>query len=35
MSNSPSRTLTKSEEKSLADLKEKLSEEFLADEVNT
>ena len=32
MSNSPSKTFTKKEEKGLADLKEKLSEESLADE---
>jgi hypothetical protein len=34
MSNSPSRTLTKSEEKALAAFREKLNEETLADEVN-
>ena len=34
MSNSSSKTLTKTEEKGLADLKAKLSEESLADEVN-
>lgn len=33
MSNLPSRTLAKSEEKALADLKGKLSEKSLADEV--